>query len=367
MAARVLFISRLSPSRLEEVGQATADFPRLPYAYPFYGGLRERGFPVTFLPCPLPPGTDLADTLNRFDVVLTMVVDLTLKRRIAALRPRRFRWLAGVETYRTRQHPPGANALRNFLHTRALARADAHFCLTREFQDEGRRLFPSLADRIHHWTLGVDTTFFHPSAGPAGIRPDLLRFVERPCALLIGDSFRQESQVSELLKGSGLSLIRITKNPKAAQWWRSRATPDEVLCLFNVSFQEVRFAYGHSRHMLLLTNQSWSPAGFTSSLEAMSCSLPLLTNEGIVSRELRSAWGSGAQDFPITVLDLPRESDRARGILQDLGVNAPRRREPAERARRWMEERFSIDRSADQVARIVNGCAAMGNSSPGGS
>lgn len=369
MTAQVLVV-RDDIERIYQTGDSDGSLPRLPLSYPFWGGLRERGFEVEvhglsghFLLRKPRVFLNNVTALNRkieegtFDVVIVWGSIGGAIAALNALNPRsKVRTVLMSYTNCRLDWGTKTSLARVLLYRIGLNCCDRLLLMTQEQIREAVSEFGWIAPlKVGLIPVGVDTEFFRPTRSvteEGEIREDLRRFVaEGPYIVVAGDQQRSEERLVRILRGQGLGLLRLTQEDEVEEFWASASAGFRVYCRANISFHEVRYAYQKGLLLLNAVDNTWQPAGWTVLTEAMACALPVVMRRGLVTREIGRL--AGKRPSPLIEIESSSTIQKVRNAIAEVASDECMRRSLARRGRKLVEKQLRVERTATTVQRTI--------------
>lgn len=360
---RVLVVTGSNPARVRQFGGDGATVPCLPLAYPFYGGLRERGCVVELatLSAGFFRGAEvvrLVQQLRTFDVAVAW----GMAGPVLALAAAPFGISRRICTFLYAHATPRASALirrcRDLVIRAGLQAGGVAMYMTARQAAEAPARFGIDSAQVAYCPVGVDTRFFVPLPvyAETPVRADLAAFTASEYVVMAGDQLRDDLRIAEMLVGTGLRLVRLSQEPRTEAFWRwwQAANRDglEVFCAARLKFEEVRYAYQRALCVLNLVDNSWQPAGWTVTTEAMACGVPIIMNRGLTTEELaRYARGDGAS--PVIEVDSLTDTSGVREALLRLRRDPVWAQKRGAAGRTMVETYLDIDRMADTIFSIL--------------
>jgi glycosyltransferase involved in cell wall biosynthesis len=301
---------------------------RLTHLSPDFGGARELG----------------REMLRGYDVIVSTVepvlMMLALRRRDPAVDARLVLILMGAEKRIERSRLP---SLTRRLLRRGLAQMAAVIVL-----GEGERdylLAQRLAgpERLHLVHFGVDIGFWTPAGSAPARDAPLLSLGNddgRDYELLlrsIGDHPLHVHTRLPLDRGGLPPSVEVT-----AGSWQDAALSD----------LQLRALYQGSRFVIVPLRESVQPQGQSVTLQAMAC------GKAVLLSRTRGLWGEGLMRHGENChLVPPGDAAALRDAIDRLAGDAAYRDALGAAARRTVEEHFTSDRMADEIATIVERAA----------
>jgi len=158
--------------------------------------------------------------------------------------------------------------LKKWLYRRVLGRSRVLVTYSRDSEVYLRTLFPN---KPIVW-LGhfVDTDFFQPTEEKSGSE----RYF-----LCVGNHKRYEDVIIRLAAATGTVVIRVSSDPKVAQYHSLHSSP-LVKVLQDVQFAQLRQLYQDAEIMLNVVDDKLWPVGITSFCEALAMDTVIITSSG---------------------------------------------------------------------------------------
>ena len=276
--------------------------------------------------------------LSRYDAIIStsepVLMMLALRRRSRSAGARLVLILMGAEKRIERSRVPGVT--RRVLRW-ALGAMDAIIVV-----GEGERGYVleeglSAPGRVHVVPFGVDTAFWTPEPGG-----------EEGPILAVGNDDGRDYEL--LLRSIGSHALRIhTRLPVGALppnvevtggSWQEAGLSDEQL----------RGLYRASRFVVVPLRDSVQPQGQSVALQAMAC------GKAVLLSRTRGLWGRGAMRHGENChLVPPSDGEALRAAIERLSADAAYRDALGSAARRTVEEHFTSDRMATEIATVIEG------------
>ena len=143
---------------------------------------------------------------------------------------------------------------------------------------------------------GIDTGFYSNKSKfsdvPENYRQIMEMLLREPYVVMPGDELRCNHDAITFVESSNIKLVRIsqygaksgTEMLKANV--RERRLHDRLFVFEKINYRFMRFLLQNASAYAGLVDSTWQPAGWTVACEALSCGLPMVLYEGLVSDEL---------------------------------------------------------------------------------
>lgn len=369
---RVLIVIGSDLKRFKDTGGDDPLSPRLPLSYPFYGYLKDKNFHVEVLSINNVTweGSDrkllfkLIGYISlvfrtfyffSFDLIISsgfigvflsyLLIPMGLSKKICVI------------VYANKSPEPRTllTKLKDAIFQYGLKLCGAVIYITKKQRDEAVNEIGIPAQAAYLMPIGVDTNFFTTSEiqDVTCIRDAVQKAAVESYVVVSGDQMRNENLIADIIKSSGLRLVRLTQSVSVEKFWRKiiKETPEilNVFCKAHLNFQEVRFLYQHALCVLNLVDNSWQPAGWTVLTEAMACGVPVIMNKGLVTEEMKSYNGNPdifEVDAPINVTEIVK-------LLQKLKADPKLAKDAGTKGKEFVRQYFMIEKSGDSLVQIV--------------
>jgi glycosyltransferase involved in cell wall biosynthesis len=346
--------------RFKELGAGgNRDLPRLPLSYPFYGYLKKQGIDVEVISLSIESWEGkskpwlntilgylklflLVPYILKFDFIITFGFIGAVIAFILLPFSQNKKVLTVVYT----------NELSK-LKNKGLELCGGLLYMTREQIEQACKELNLPSKHIFHLPIGVDTTYFNQENSNNPILPEILQLPLKEYVVVGGDQLRSETQIAEVIQGTELKLVRLTQSLKTQKFWenynRTCAQKIDVFCKAHLSFNDVRYIYKGALCLLNLVDNSWQPAGWTVLTEGMACGIPVIMNEGLVTRELKQYSPS----CPLIEVPQVVRREEIQEILKKLASQPSYAKELGVKGKEFMGKNLPIETAGIELVKIL--------------
>jgi glycosyltransferase involved in cell wall biosynthesis len=144
--------------------------------------------------------------------------------------------------------------------------------------------------------VGIDTCYYARSSTefdvPEEHRAVVDKLLQEPYVILPGDELRLNEDALEVVKTTGLKLVRISQYGTKSgtnllkEEVARRGLSDRVIVFEHIPYVFLRFLLQHALAYVGFVDSNWQPAGWTVACESLASGLPLVIYDGLTAREL---------------------------------------------------------------------------------
>ena len=207
---------------------------------------------------------------------------------------------------------------------------------------------------------GVDSKFFHPLPPDSGhlsfsVRTgsgQIQQLSPKRYVCLSGDQLRIDEVVFESLRDLPITIVRTSRQditaPMRTLLSRVSDRKFDLKTLIDVSWIDLKRIYQNAAAVIVATDNSWQPAGWTTLTESLAVGTPTLVARGINSEEIALITGStDERDLCVGVWDASDPASLRRLVDQCLSGCWPRRH--LLKGRQIIVEELDIDILAERL------------------
>lgn len=210
-----------------------------------------------------------------------------------------------------------------------------------------KRTFATLLNisrwRIKYVPLGIDTTFFKPEPNAA---EDFI--------LCVGDADRDDETLMKAVMDLPVKLVRVSDEQKNIEVLRKQLIgskpfyfKEKLTLLHKVSDIELEKLYAKSKVVVIpIRCHSNQPAGLTTLLEAMAMGKPVIVTKGLITEGYVINGKTG-------IVIQPGDVAQLKNAIMQLLDNDSKRRKIGNNARKRAEENFTLKRSTERLASLL--------------
>ena len=367
---KVLIIIGGDIKRFKELGGANTNTPKLPLSYPFYGYLKKEGVDVEVISLNFESLEgqatigfnmirgyfkifSLAKYIKSFDAVITFGFIGPLTSISLALHGQNRKVFTVVYANESSKLKNLFSKVKKSLFLKGLKLCGGLIYMTKEQIEQACNEFNLPSKRVFHLPVGVDVAYFNEGNHSDVISPEVLELPLKKYVVVSGDQLRNELEIVNVMEDSGLKLLRLTQSMKTQLFWenynKNKSSNIEVFCKAHLSFQDVRYGYQNALCVLNLVDNSWQPAGWTVLTEGMACGIPVIMNQGLVTRELKRYSPS----LPLVEVAQMLRKEEIQEVLKKL-INQPSyAKELGIRGREFVEKNLPIEKTGKCLLSIL--------------
>lgn len=367
---KVLIVIGGDVKRFKELGGNNPSLPKLPLSYPFYGYLKNQDIDVEIVSLNFEswegkskPGFNtvfgylklfwLVPYILKFDSIITsgFIGSITAFILLPFCQNRKvFTLVYANESNKLKNL---VSKIKNSLFLAGLKLCGGLFYMTKEQIEQACNEFNLSPNHVFHLPVGVDVAYFNDKNNNDFISPEVLELPLKKYVVVSGDQLRNELEIANVMEGSGLKLLRLTQSVETQLFWKdwnkSKSSNLEVFCKAHLSFQEVRYAYQNALCVLNLADNSWQPAGWTVLTEGMACGVPVIMNQGLVTRELKRYNPSPSL---VEIAQIVRKEE-VQEILKKLISQPSYAKELGVKGREFVEKNLSIEKTGIELVKML--------------
>lgn len=370
---RVLILVGSDLKRFKDTGGDDPLSPRLPLSYPFYGYLKDKKFNVEVLSINNVTweGSDRkllfkligyislifkSFYISSFDLIISSGFLGVLLSYILVFLGRNNKVCVVVYANRSPEPRTLLAKFKDSIFQFGLKLCGSVIYITKKQMEEAVSEIGLSAHSVYFMPIGVDTKFFTSleEKNLIFVGEVVKKVVDKLYVVVSGDQLRNENLIVEIIKNSGLRLVRLTQSVRTEKFWRDIVKKEcdkiDVFCKAHLSFQDVRFLYQHALCVLNLVDNSWQPAGWTVLTEAMACGIPAIMNKGLVTEELRLYNDS----LPIIELSQKPSIFEIKDSIEKLKNNLQFAKDLGLEGRKFVETYLKIEEVSKEMIKILN-------------
>jgi hypothetical protein len=204
--------------------------------------------------------------------------------------------------------------------------------------------------------VGIDTRYYARPSTEADVpeehRVTVQKLLQEPYVILPGDELRLNDDALEVIRATGLRLVRISQygHKSGTNLLREevarRGLSEHIFVFERISYAFLRFLLQHASAYAGFVDASWQPAGWTVACECLASGLPLVLYDGFTARELAH---QGLQQQLMRVVALGDRASFGRELM--ALAETGRSGEQALNARSFASRALDVEVTAPEFAR----------------